>query len=96
MPEDPPGMVRLANGTIDWRHGGDAFDYFIRHKKPSTPQGAEMIYWQRAEGGRVFNAGSIGAGAGLYVDPKFQALMRNVLHHFGIAAPATPRRGPAT
>ena len=42
-----------------------------------------MIYWERPQGGRVFHAGSLGAGWGLSVDPKFQTLMRNVLFHFG-------------
>jgi hypothetical protein len=43
-----------------------------------------MIYWERPQGGRVFNAGSLGAGWGLSVDPQFQKLMRNVLFHFGV------------
>jgi hypothetical protein len=33
----------------------------------------------------VFNAGSIGSGWGLSEGPKFQTLLRNVLHHFGVA-----------
>ncbi|MFH1918779.1 MAG: hypothetical protein ABIP48_02685 [Planctomycetota bacterium] len=45
---------------------------------------AELIYWERPAGGRVFRAGSIGAGWGLSADPKLQALMRNVLFHFGV------------
>jgi len=85
MPADPPGIIRIANGVIDWKLGGDAFDYFIRHEKPATPQGGEMIYWVRPDGGKVFNAGSIAAGAAIYVDPRFQTLMGNVLHHFGVA-----------
>lgn len=84
MPEDPPGLVRLANGIIPWNVGGAAFDYFFRPIKPSTDQGGEMVYWERPEGGRVFNAGSIGAGWALLVDEKFQRLLRNVLHHFGV------------
>lgn len=84
MPTDPPGIVRLANGIIPWKVGGAAFDYFFRPIKPQTDQGAEMIYWERPDGGRVFNAGSIGAGWALLVDAKFQRLMRNVLAHFGV------------
>lgn len=83
MPSDPPGIVSLANGIIPWREGGSAFDYFFRPIKPKTDQGGEMIYWERPEGGRVFNAGSIGSGWALASDPKFQALMRNVLASFG-------------
>ena len=84
MPPDPAGIVRLANGSIPWRKGGAAFDYFFRPVKPAEDQGGEMIYWERPDGGRVFNAGSIGAGWALLADDKFQTLMRNVLFHFGI------------
>jgi hypothetical protein len=84
MPTDPPGITRLANGIIPWKVGGAAFDYFFRPIKPQTDQGGEMIYWERPDGGRVFNAGSIGAGWALMVDEKFQRLMRNVLAHFGV------------
>jgi hypothetical protein len=43
-----------------------------------------MIYWERPEGGKVFNAGSIGAGWALSEDPRFQKLLGNVLSHFGV------------
>jgi hypothetical protein len=86
VPADPDGIVRLANGVIPWKRGGAAFDYFFRGIKPATDQGGEMIYWERPEGGRVFNAGSIGAGWALLADSKFQTLMRNVLSHFGVTA----------
>jgi hypothetical protein len=66
--------------------GGAAFDYFFRPVKPKTDQGGEMIYWERPEGGRVFNAGSIGAGWGLLADARFQRLLKNVLFHFGVSA----------
>jgi hypothetical protein len=89
VPEDPDGMVRLANGIIPWKEGGAAFDYWFNPVKPKTDQGGEMIYWERPEGGRVFNAASIGSGWALLADPKFQALLRNVLHHFGV--PRRPR-----
>ncbi|MEY2427923.1 MAG: hypothetical protein QOJ40_808 [Verrucomicrobiota bacterium] len=83
MPADPPGITRIANGTTKWS-AGSAFDYFFRPIKPAKPQGAEMIYWERPDGGKVFNAGAIGSGWALNSDPKFQTLMRNVLFHFGI------------
>jgi hypothetical protein len=83
VPKDPPGMTRLANGVIPWSKGGAAFDYYFRPIKPKTDQGGEMIDWERPEGGRVFNAGSIGAGWALDVDPRWATLLRNVLHHFG-------------
>lgn len=84
MPADPEGITRIANGIIPWSKGGSAFDYFFRSVKPKIDQGGEMIYWERPEGGKVFNAGSIGAGWALAADPKFQRLMKNVLFHFGV------------
>jgi hypothetical protein len=77
-------MVALANGVIPWAEGGSAFDYFFRPIRPKTDQGGEMIYWERPEGGTVFNAGSIGSGWALSADPRFQTLMRNVLARFGV------------
>jgi N,N-dimethylformamidase len=44
-----------------------------------------MIYWERPEGGRVFNSGSIGTGWALLSDTKLQQLLRNVLFHFGVS-----------
>jgi hypothetical protein len=88
VPDDPPGITRLANGIIPWSEGGSAFDYFFRRIQPKTDQGAEMIDWPRPDGGRVFNAGSIGSGWTLHADPRWAALMRNVLHHFGVPRPA--------
>jgi hypothetical protein len=83
VPPDPPGIVRLANGIIPWSKGGTAFDYFFRPFKPTSDQGGEMIDWPRPDGGRVFNAGTIGAGWALDADPRWSTLLRNVLHHFG-------------
>jgi len=84
VPADPPGIQLLANGQVFWKKGGTAFDYFFRSIAPKTDQGGEMIYWERPDGGRVFNAGAIGSGWVLSVDPKMAALLRNVLHHFGV------------
>ena len=84
VPRDPAGMTRIANGVLNWKEGGTAEDYFFRKITPPVNQGAEMIYWERLEGGRVFNAGAIGAAWALDADPKWSALLRNVLHHFGV------------
>ncbi len=84
MPVDPPGIRRLANGVIPWQHGGSAFDYYFRPIKPANEQGGEMIWWEREDGGTVFNAGTIGAGWALHADPRWGALLRNVLHRFGV------------
>lgn len=93
LPQDPPGIRRLANGVIPWKFGGSAFDYFFRPIKPATDQGGEMIWWERPEGGVVFNAGTIGAGWALHADPRWATLLRNVLHHFGVARPSRPAKG---
>lgn len=86
VPADPPGIELLANGVLPWKEGGSAFDFFFRPIRPAWDQGGEMIYWERPDGGRVFNAGAIGAGWALESDPRFQTLMRNVLHHFGVVS----------
>ena len=83
MPGDPAGIRRLANGVIPWQHGGSAFDYFFRPIRPTNEQGGEMIWWEREDGGTVFNAGTIGAGWALHADPRWAKLLRNVLHRFG-------------
>ncbi|MCC6231521.1 MAG: LamG domain-containing protein [Verrucomicrobiales bacterium] len=87
MPSDPPGIRRLANGVIPWKHGGSAFDYFFRPIQPASEQGGEMIWWERPDGGTVFNAGTIGAGWTLQADPRWASLLRNVLHRFGVPKP---------
>ena len=84
---DPPGVHLLANGQVYWKKGGSAFDYFFRKIAPKTDQGGEMIYWERPEGGRVFNAGAIASGWVLSVDEKMAGLLRNVLAHFGVERP---------
>jgi len=50
---------------------------------------AELIYWQRPDGGLVFNGGAIGNGIALSYDDKngntdhvFAGLMKNVLTYF--------------
>jgi N,N-dimethylformamidase len=87
VPRDPPGITRVANGILPWSQGGQAMDYFFRVIKPKTDQGGEMIYWERPDGGRVFNAGAIGSGWTLHADPRWAAVVRNVLHHFGVPRP---------
>jgi hypothetical protein len=87
IPADPAGLTLLANGQVYWKKGGSAFDYFFRKFAPTTDQGAEMIYWERPQGGRVFNAGAIGSGWVLSVEPKMAGLVRNVLAHFGVPKP---------
>src|SRR5215831_10130687 len=71
-PIEPSGITTLATGS------GATFccfnyDYFIddlNGKVPVDPD-AEMIYWQRQDGGRVFNGGAIGNGIALNYDSVF-------------------------
>lgn len=83
-PEEPAGMVTLARGVRAQTH---ALDYFT--EPVTAPDGtvAEMIYWERPQGGKVFHGGAIAVGWALSADPKLQKLVRNVLHHFQV-----PRR----
>ena len=81
LPAEPAGLTTLALGK---RPNQDALDFFTNPAKSPDGVLAEMIYWERPQGGRVFHAGAIGAGWALSVDPKLQALMRNVLHAFRV------------
>ncbi len=83
LPEEPAGIVTIAQGR---QPNAAALDYFTRRVSLDNVDNVacHMIYWQRPQGGRVFHAGSLGAGWGLSADPKFQTLLRNVLFHFGV------------
>jgi len=81
LPEEPAGITTLAVGR---QPNAAAFDYFLNPVPPVDGVACQMVYWERPQGGYVFNAGSLGAGWGLSVDPQFQTLMRNVLYHFGV------------
>jgi hypothetical protein len=90
LPDEPAGIVTLAHGRRKTKGRSDVYlDYFTADiPAPQNEDGllaAEMIYWERPQGGRVFNAGAVAACWALAVDPKFQALMRNVLSHFGVS-----------
>ena len=83
FPVEAPGITTLAKGL-----GDDAttnlypWDYFLNTVDDEDPV-AELIYWQRPDGGRVFNGGAIGSGIALYYqDPVFTGVMKNVLTHF--------------
>ncbi len=83
-PDDPPGIALLADGVNHWSVGGTLFDYFTQPMSAPRDLGAEMIYWERPDGGRVFNAGAIGAGWAVASDPRFGRLLRNVFAHFSV------------
>ena len=81
VPEEPAGMATLARVV---RSGYRLIDYFCRWTQREEAVLAEMLYWERPRGGRVFHAGAIGAGWALSGDPAFQGVLKNVLKHFGI------------
>ena len=77
MPSAHPGDGRTLLAHADGQH-------YVERFTEAPTYGADMLYWERADGGRVFNAGSIAYTGSLAVDPGLQALTRNVLHHFGV------------
>ncbi|MAI34612.1 MAG: hypothetical protein CBE00_10155 [Planctomycetaceae bacterium TMED240] len=85
---EPEGIVTVASS-------GDAravIDYNAEgHKKRigNDKTIAEIIYWERPQGGRVFHTGSIATAWGVYHDESMSKLLMNVLHHFG-SRPASP------
>lgn len=81
FPEEPPGIVTLAQILATGRRG---IDYYGHWEPLDHGVIAEMIYWERRQGGRVFHGGCIATGWALSADAKLQTLMRNVLHHFGV------------
>jgi hypothetical protein len=95
---DPTGIVLLAEGIADWPKvkAGAAYDYF-QNAVTSEPGrcaigvAAEMIYWERPRGGRVYHAGTVSAGRGFGNDPRFGLLIKNVLHHFGVSPSVSAR-----
>jgi len=80
---EPPGIVTIASG-----HDARAvLDFNAEGHKPRVGGDttiAEIIYWERPEGGRVFHTGSIATAWGMYHDESLSRLVRNVLHHFGV------------
>lgn len=76
---DPKGLTVLGHAD----HG----PRFVAHWGADRGHGADLIYWERPAGGRVFNAGATNYAGALAVDPGIQALTRNVLHHMGVARP---------
>ena len=47
--------------------------------------GADIVWWERPQGGRVFAAGSIGVSGSLVSDPGIGTLVRNVFRTMGIS-----------
>jgi len=80
---DPPGMQVLAVCKTDRKIADYHADENMHRENPSGVC-SEILYWQRPEGGRVFNIGSVAAPWGLYYDQQVGLLVQNVLHHFGV------------
>ena len=79
----PEGMDYLGYSIHDWKTAY-IIDYYARQVGHDGTLGGEMVLWNRPDGGQVFHAGVIAGGWVLSVDPKFQTMMRNVMHHFGV------------
>ena len=87
LPSPHEGIEVIATGTRRVPGKLDAYlDYFERPTESLAGLSAEMIYWRRPQGGRVFNAGAVCASWVLGVDSQFGRLLQNVLHHFGVTA----------
>ncbi len=85
LPEPQRGIEVIAQGFRSKPGRLDAYlDWFSNATESLDGLSAEMIYWERPQGGRVFNAGAVGASWVLGVDPCFEGVLRNVLHHFGV------------
>ncbi len=82
VPTEPEGFNTLANGI--YKPKGTVIDFHARRAETIDDVCAEMIYWERPQGGKVFNAGAVASGWVLSCDLKFQNLLKNVLHHFGV------------
>ena len=86
---EPEGITTLARShdnrnVLDFNAGGH------RKRVGGEQTIAEIIYWERPQGGRVFHTGSIATAWGLCHDDKLGLLLMNVLHHFKV----TPKKQP--
>ncbi len=80
---EPEGIVTVASSHDD-RIVLD-FNAEAHKKRVGGEQTiAEIIYWERPEGGRVFHTGSIATAWAMYHDKNLSALFKNVLHHFDV------------
>jgi hypothetical protein len=85
LPAPQEGIEVIAHGIR--RVPGRLDAYLDCHSNLTEPIGglsAEMIYWERPQGGRVFHAGAVGAAWVIGSDPNFGKLLKNVLYRFGV------------
>ncbi|MDC0144667.1 hypothetical protein OAK45_09095 [Verrucomicrobia bacterium] len=86
---EPKGIVTIASSQskrniLDFNAEGH------RPRAGGEQTIAEIIYWERPEGGRVFHTGSIATAWAMYHDESLGKLVRNVLHHFKVAPKKQP------
>jgi hypothetical protein len=73
-------LAQATGGAIDF---GLSEDYYLQGVNPSQVTSiADMIYWDRPDGGKVFNGGAIGNGMALLNDPVFAQVAYNALLSF--------------
>ena len=80
---EPEGIVTIARG----KSKRNVLDFNAQGHRPRVGGEqtiAEIIYWERPEGGRVFHTGSIATAWAMYYDESLSNLVRNVLHHFKV------------
>ena len=81
---EPGGIITIAS-SHDPRN---VVDFNAEGHKKRVGGGqtiAEIIYWERPRGGRVFHTGSIATAWAMYHDDLLGLLIKNVLHHFKVA-----------
>ena len=84
---EPKGIVTIASGH-DKRNIVDFNAEGHRPRVGDEQTIAEIIYWERPQGGRVFHTGSIATAWAMFYDESLSNLVRNVLHHFKV----TPKK----
>ena len=80
---EPEGIVTIARG----KSKRNVLDFNAQGHRPRVGGEqtiAEIISWERPEGGRVFHTGSIATAWAMYYDESLSNLVRNVLHHFKV------------
>jgi N,N-dimethylformamidase len=86
---EPDGITTLAR-SHDKRNVLDFNAEGHRQRIGGEQTIAEIIYWERPEGGRVFHTGSIATAWAMYHDESLSQLVKNVLHHFKVAPKKKP------
>ena len=86
---EPKGIVTIASSQskrniLDFNAEGH------RARVGSDQTVAEIIYWERPEGGRVFHTGSIATAWAMYFDESLGKLVKNALHHFMVKPKKQP------